>query len=212
MLKLLALIILSFVHSNIWDNLYSNLRSPQFKLKFEFKLQLYNQDKEIINILYSSIFNSIKISILDEDVITNFSIVDVYINFAEAKVNMDFSDKCLFKAIPGIDAINTAFLMDSYDLFTFYRKAEKFYEYIIANPYSSEKKEDNPLLQFAKDLDKEASLIFRVGKESQALENIDFKYKGFVLTAATTKVTTKVEFKDIDFKPKHDCKLYEEYK
>jgi hypothetical protein len=204
--------LLGLYRCNIWDNLYSNLRSPQYELYTEFMLQLYNGDKEIIRILCSSDYNTIKISLLDEQLKKNLTIADLYLNFTGATASVDFEDKCLYKPVRAMEPINVLFLLSAYDLFTFFREDNKLhlYEYILVNPNGpSASNERNPLAALFDDIDKDAMAIFRVDSRYENLVDIDFKYNGIELQHLGTKVIP-YGFNATYFTPKHECKLYDD--
>lgn len=65
----------SFCSCNIWDNLYSNLKSPMSEIPEEFKLSLYNGNIKSNKTLFSDIWissiqNKIKISLYDSAKLT----------------------------------------------------------------------------------------------------------------------------------------------
>jgi hypothetical protein len=206
-------LLIRLVTNNLWDNLYSNLRSPQYELYPEFMVHLYNGEEEVIRISCSMIHNCLKISLLDDMLIKNFTIVDLYVNFTNATASFDFDDKCLYKALPGINLVNVDFLLHAYDLFTFFRKVDEknVYEYILTNPNGSGfNLANNPLVALLKDIDKDALAVFRVDMDWENLVDVDFKFNGYELTDLLTKVIPVELFKPEDFTPKHECKLYED--
>jgi hypothetical protein len=199
---------------NIWDNLFTNLRSPQFNLAHEFTLTMKSGALEIIKINYSGIYNGIMLSLRDQE---TTPIVDVYFNFTTAIISADFSDKCFYTTIKGMDSLTAMFFLDSYDLFTYFRRDEvnNFYEYVLTNPlgnandknFLSEGSENFLSNLFTKDVDKSALLVFKVSMATRLLSLIDFKFQG----SEADRFTTNVEFRGFtpeDFKPKHKCEEY----
>jgi len=131
----------NYISCNLWDNLISQLNSPQYSIPDELKLELFNQDRKAMEILVSSKFNTIKFSLINEDLVKSIipgnltSIVaDVYLNFTNGTIKMDFDDSCYYKNASQIRAMTTKFILNSYDLLTFFYETSDYYEYIYTNP------------------------------------------------------------------------------
>ena len=128
---------------NIWDNLISQQSSPQFEIPDEIKLELYNLDHKAMEVYISSNFNLMKFSLINEDLVKTVipnnitsTVADIYLNFTNGTIKIDFDDVCYFRNISAINKLNTKFILFSYDLFTYFHDTLDYYEYIFTNPLS----------------------------------------------------------------------------
>jgi hypothetical protein len=135
------IISLNYISCNIWDNLISQLNSPQYSIPDELKLELFNQDNKAMEIFVSSKFNTIKFSLINEDLVNSVipanltsTVADVYLNFTNGTIKIDFDDSCYYKNASAIRAMTTKFILNSYDLLTFFYETPDYYEYIYTNP------------------------------------------------------------------------------
>jgi hypothetical protein len=209
---LLGLMIIKFTFCNIWDNFYSQLKSPQFILYPEFKLQLFKLNREILQVNFSSTYNSIKVSLSDPLLIAFLHAQEVYVDFLASTVSYESVNSCYYISAPKLGTFKSYFLLDSYDLFSYFRRddVKGYYEYVVTNPLGSDVNflaEANPLEPLLKDIDKDAFAIFRVNMKDLSLENVDLKYKGYEFFNLTTRVSIQ-EFNEIDFRPKNECLIY----
>ena len=128
---------------NIWDNLISQLNSPQYEIPDEIKLEVFNQDHKAMDIYISSNFNLMKFSLINEDLVKTVlpnnitsTVADVYLNFTNGTIKIDFDDVCYYRNISAINKLTTKFLLFSYDLLTYFHDTIDFYEYVFTNPLS----------------------------------------------------------------------------
>jgi hypothetical protein len=138
---LFIILSINYISCNIWDNLISQLSSPQFSIPDELKLELFNEDRKAMEVLVSSKFNTIKFSLINEDLVNSVipgnltsTVADVYLNFTNGTIQMDFDDSCYYKNASQIRAMTTKFILNSYDLLTFFYETSDYYEYIYTNP------------------------------------------------------------------------------
>jgi len=144
------LIITSFIGNyitcNIWDNIFSQLNSPQLFLPNESKIEIFNKNNKMMEVLISSEKNTLKVSLLDKNLVKNVTglnssdIVDIYINFTNTFISLDFQDSCTFKNISILNKFKLKFFLASYDILTLFKNGEIYYEYIFTNPLGKEKK------------------------------------------------------------------------
>jgi hypothetical protein len=231
----LVLGLISTIGCNMWDNLLSQLKSPQFTIPNEVKLELSNDNKIIMEIAISTSYNMIKISLTNEELSKEMfnldRIVDIYLNFTNGTVDFDFDDSCFYKNITALKSINTKFIIYSYDWLTYFNNLdEKYFDYILTNPLSGKFDAGINYFLFAKKnlkggnsdilnniknqigniIDKDSYINFRVNKSTKLLEKISLKYDKVILNNLDVKSTAVNKFDDDVFKLKHDCALLEE--
>lgn len=218
----------TIVKCNIWDNMFSQLKSPHFVIPSETKIELFKEDSKMMELLLSDSRNVLKVSLIDKDytkLLTNVSdIVDIYLNFTNATVSFDFSNDCYYKIFSILNTFTLKFFEESYDILTLFVNGNEFYEYYLTNPLKTNTNLDkskfteiNTNLNFLQEeiknnfvknfLDDEDSMIlFEVNKLNKLLEKIKLKYKGLNLEL-TSKMTLNMNFTDSDFSRKHSCRL-----
>jgi hypothetical protein len=139
-LILIATFFGNFITCNIWDNIFSQLNSPQLVLPSESKVELFNKENKMMEVLISSQRNILKVSLLDKNLVKNVTgqnssdIVDIYVNFTNTFVSFDFEDSCRFKNISVLNKFQLKFFLASYDILTLFKNGEIFYEYVFTNP------------------------------------------------------------------------------
>jgi hypothetical protein len=218
------LLLLGAINCNLWDNLFSNLDSPQYALPTEFKMELYNEGNNIIEILFSGYLNSIRITLLENFIQKEDKpIVDLYVNFTAGTASADFQDLCFYRNLTALQMISSRFILDSYDLFTYFKanKETKEYEYLISNPLGNKLDNDFGFLLddnakksaliksiLGNDIDDLAYVVFRVNMETEVLQAIDFKYQGIEYLNLETKVSWVSSFNKTLFQPKHNCTYF----
>lgn len=221
------------IYCNIWDNIYSNLNSPQFILPNETKLVLYdrNQTKKG-ELLVSSERNQIKFSLVDYNLTqTNSSIIDIYFNLGNSTISLDYPERCVYKFVDNLSLFNVKFLMSAYDLLTFYKDIGDYYEYTFSNPlakgtsskkivdYPLNKKEENEPKEpkdkmnlatiFTNAMEEEGLFVnLKVNKTNDMVEKIDVKLHDWYLKDMITK-SFKIEmFNSTEFSSRHSkCDL-----
>ena len=100
---------ISLSRCNIWDNFFSQLKSPHYRIPDEFSLMLFKDSLNVMNFSASYKYNSYKLSLfqnpfnsvnsdlkfLEEKTnMNNFNqtIADIYVNFTGGIINLDFHD------------------------------------------------------------------------------------------------------------------------
>lgn len=129
------------IKCNIWDNMITQLSSPQFSIPDELKLEVFNQDNKAMEIFISSKLNMIKFSLINDDLVRSVipnnitsTVADIYLNFTNGTIKIDFEDSCYFKNVTAISKLTTKFILFSYDLLTYFKDTQDYYEYILTNP------------------------------------------------------------------------------
>ena len=132
MFKLILLIIISKLSCNIWDNMFSQLRSPQFIIPKDFATRLIDSNGEdVFKLLVSSHLNLIKATLMLE----NTYIMEILLNFNMSTVSIDFPDNCTYTKPKSLKSLTAEFFIKSYDFLTFYRNNTEVqkYEYIFTD-------------------------------------------------------------------------------
>jgi hypothetical protein len=148
--------LISLVKSNFWDNIFSQLRSPQIVLPEESKVEIFNGENKIMEVLISSSLNIAKFSLIDKHFIkkvVNFTgtsdFLNIYANFTNGTVRFDWEDKCSFLNTSILTKFKLKFFLASYDLLTFFNEGPDFYEYVLTNPLHT--RNQNEKLKFLAD-------------------------------------------------------------
>ena len=210
----------SICNCNIWDNMFSNINGPNLEIPKEFKLQLTNtaSNTTIADLLFSVSLNKIKMILYDKQIasgiIKNLDIAlplitNIYIDFANGKISLDFKTSCFWKNASMINMLKSEFFIKSYDLFTFFEDKTDFYQYVITNPFRSNNtiNIDKNFKVVFDEVDKRAIVNFIVNKSRNILEKINFVFKNSIVleTDVKVEVVEKFDENELFFDPK-ECK------
>jgi hypothetical protein len=215
-----VILLFTIVNCNIWDNMFSQLKSPHFVIPSETKVELFRDNNKMMELLLSDSRNVLKVSLFDKDytkLITNVSdIVDIYVNFTNATVSFDFSNDCYYKNFTILKSFTLKFFEESYDILTLFVNGNEFYEYYLTNPIKQNiNKEETEIKKFLQEekilfsenfLDEDSMVLFQVNKLSSLLEKIKLKYKDLNIDL-TSKMTINMNFTNADFNRQHSCRL-----
>ena len=80
----------------------------------------------------------IKISLILSESNIDDSFIQIIINFNEGKVYFDTEEKCLYKYIDLIEQVSPKFIINAYDLLSYFLEDENNYHYIVTNPLEIE--------------------------------------------------------------------------
>lgn len=211
MKKLLVFIIgLLYTKCNLWDNIFSQLQSPQYQIPDEFILNVEVNQNTSFKIYFSASLNAIRLSAIGKRTSSMMPSGDVYIKFNDQKIFINNEKECRFKKLDYLQYLTAKFFIVSYDLITFYKETDKYHEYSFnsykenANLRGNDQKFLVKLL--LKELDIDSSIIFKVSKETETLQHIDLNYKFFKFE--NMKVTTEVKeaLEEKDFEIGKECK------
>ena len=141
-------------NSNFWDNIYTQADSPHFVLDDNFQISLLNSEENNIagEILLSSDLGLIKFSIILSEKNINDSFIQVIINFNNGHIYFDTEEKCFYKYIDLIEQVNPKFIINAYDIFSYFSEDENYYHYIIANPLEISDSNNNIIILLAKEI------------------------------------------------------------
>lgn len=199
--NLLFFLLLSFQEfmCNIWDNIYSNVNSPQYEIPEEFKMTLINDltQETISELFVSSSLNKVKLTLIREQKTNELNrFINFLVDMNNGTMTVDSEDKCLYRNISGLTKFTVKFFLNSYDLFSYFSENETFYDYVITNPLSY----NDSLKEIIKTVyDQPYYVNLRVNKEKMTLEKIIVNYDN--IQAIT--MTPKMEYRNMteeDFK------------
>lgn len=139
---------------NIWDNFFTQIKSPHFRIPDEFSLMLFKENANIMNISASYKYNSYKLSLFQNPLNSantdlkflqnnmnensyNKTIVDIYVNFTGGIINLDFHDYCKYINATALSKFSSKFFLTSYELLTLFEQEELYYNYIFMNPLNN---------------------------------------------------------------------------
>ena len=201
------LLTLKGILCNIWDNIYSNVNSPQYEIPEEFKMTLINDltQETISELFVSSSLNKVKLTLImqKQDNEMN-SFINFVVDMRNGTMTVDSEDKCLYRNISGLNKFTVKFFLNSYDLFSYFKENETFYDYVITNPLSY----NDSLKEIIKTVyDQPYYVNLRVNKEKLSLEKVVVNYEN--VQAIT--MTPKMEYRNMteeDFKLMNSVCIY----
>ena len=184
---------------NIWDNIYSNVNSPQYEIPEEFKMTLINDltQETISELFVSSSLNKVKLTLIMQKQANEMNrFINFVVDMSNGTMTVDSEDKCLYRNISGLNKFTVKFFLNSYDLFSYFKENETFYDYVITNPLSY----NDSLKEIIKTVyDQPYYVNLRVNKEKLSLEKVVVNYEN--VQAIT--MTPKMEYRNMteeDFK------------
>lgn len=193
------LLTLKGILCNIWDNIYSNLNSPQYEIPEEFKMTLINDltQETISELFVSSSLNKVKLTLIMQKQANEMNrFINFVVDMSNGTMTVDSEDKCLYRNISGLNKFTVKFFLNSYDLFSYFKENETFYDYVITNPLSY----NDSLKEIIKTVyDQPYYVNLRVNKEKLSLEKVVVNYEN--VQAIT--MTPKMEYRNMteeDFK------------
>ena len=212
-LYLLAIIaifsIFKIGYCNIWDNIYSNLNSPQYSIPDDFKLTLTNDltQKTMSELFVSSYLDKIKLTlILEKNTNELDRFLNLFIDMKKGIIALDTEEKCLYRNYTALSKFTVKFFLNSYDILSIFQPNGDYYDYVITNPLSY----NDSLKELIKTVyDKPYYVNLEVNKEKLNLEKIKINFDSVQAMTLTPKVETRNMTND-DFKLiNSDCKLAE---
>ena len=122
--------------------------------------------------------------------------INFVVDMSNGTMTVDSEDKCLYRNISGLNKFTVKFFLNSYDLFSYFKENETFYDYVITNPLSY----NDSLKEIIKTVyDQPYYVNLRVNKEKLSLEKVVVNYEN--VQAIT--MTPKMEYRNMteeDFK------------
>ena len=201
------LLTLKGILCNIWDNIYSNLNSPQYEIPEEFKMTLINDltQETISELFVSSSLNKVKLTLIMQKQANEMNrFINFVVDMSNGTMTVDSEDKCLYRNISGLNKFTVKFFLNSYDLFSYFKENETFYDYVITNPLSY----NDSLKEIIKTVyDQPYYVNLRVNKEKLSLEKVVVNYEN--VQAIT--MTPKMEYRNMteeDFKLMNSVCIY----
>ena len=192
---------------NIWDNIYSNVNSPQYEIPEEFKMTLINDltQETISELFVSSSLNKVKLTLIMQKQANEMNrFINFVVDMSNGTMTVDSEDKCLYRNISGLNKFTVKFFLNSYDLFSYFKENETFYDYVITNPLSY----NDSLKEIIKTVyDQPYYVNLRVNKEKLSLEKVVVNYEN--VQAIT--MTPKMEYRNMteeDFKLMNSVCIY----
>ena len=134
----LSSILLLSIQSNIWDNIYSQSKSPHFYIPDNFQITLTNEkDGSLAGELFvSSRLNLIKLSFILDESNEKDAFIQLLIDFKTGKIYFDTEEKCVYIYYDIVEQISPKFILNAYDLLSFFSEDENYYHYVVINPLS----------------------------------------------------------------------------
>ncbi len=133
---LLLFSLFNFSFSNIWDNIYTQVNSPHFTIDDNFQVDLLNSETNSTagELLLSSELGLIKLSLILSEANINDSFIQIIIDFNAGKLFFDTEEKCLYKYMDLIKQLSPKFIINAYDILSYFSEDNDYYRYIVTNP------------------------------------------------------------------------------
>ena len=173
---------------NIWDNIYTQANSPHFVLVDNLEIKLLNieDDSTAGEILVSSELGLMKLSFILTEEDEEDSFIHILLNFTEGKIYFDIQEKCIYKYFDILKEISPKFILNAYDIFSYFDKDENYYHYIVTNPLETSDTKNNTILFLAKEIIKDFGTIFKKEKSIYDKE----LYADFLVDRIEEKIKT----------------------
>ena len=154
--------------SNVWDNIFTQANSPHYNIAENFEIKLFNIEANTTagQILVSSELGLIKLSLILSEENEEDSFIQILVNFTNGKVYFDTEEKCLYKYIDLIGQVTPKFILNAYDILSYFSQDENYYHYIVTNPLKTSEVNNNAVLLLAKEI------INDFGKNYKKYQNI----------------------------------------
>lgn len=196
-------------HCNIWDNIYSNLNSPQYSIPDDFKLTLTNDlnQKTMSELFVSSNLDKIKLTLIMEQNSNELDrFLNILIDMKKGMIAVDGQEKCLYQNYTELSKFTVKFFLNSYDILTYFQPNGDYYDYVITNPLSY----NDTLKDVIKTVyDKPYYVNLEVNKEKLNLEKIKINFDSVQAMTLTPEVEKRNMTND-DFKLiNSECKFAE---
>ena len=114
------------------------------------------------------------------------SFIHILLNFTEGKIYFDIQEKCLYKYFDILKEISPKFILNAYDIFSYFDKDENYYHYIVTNPLETSDTKNNTILFLAKEIIKDFGTIFKKEKSIYDKE----LYADFLVDRIEEKIKT----------------------
>ena len=183
----LILLFFTSIYANIWDNIYSQAKSPRLVIPKDFQLTLRseNSDSTIGEIYLNSEENLIKLSLVLDELGSKDEFIHIIFNFNEGKIYFDTQEKCVYQYYEMVEQLSVDFFLNAYDLLTYFSEDNDNFYYTLVNPLEISVADDK--------INKIPSLISNVLKNVKNLvksNNIyDSEYYGdFIIDKQTLKI------------------------
>ena len=184
----LFLSLLKISLSNVWDNIYTQANSPHYVIADNFEIKLLNIEENITagEILVSSELGLMKLSLILTEENEDDSFLQILLNFTEGKIYFDIQEKCLYKYFDMLKEITPKFILNGYDIFSYFDEDKNNYHYIVTNPLESPNTKDNRILFLAKEILNDFGTIF---KKDKSIYDKDL-YADFLVDKIEEKIKT----------------------
>jgi len=184
----LFLSLLKISLSNVWDNIYTQANSPHYVIADNFEIKLLNIEENITagEILVSSELGLMKLSLILTEENEDDSFIQILLNFTEGKIYFDIQEKCLYKYFDMLKEITPKFILNGYDIFSYFDEDKNNYHYIVTNPLESPNTKDNRILFLAKEILNDFGTIF---KKYKSIYDKDL-YADFLVDKIEEKIKT----------------------
>ena len=184
----LFLSLLKISLSNVWDNIYTQAKSPHYVIADNFEIKLLNIEENITagEILVSSELGLMKLSLILTEENEDDSFIQILLNFTEGKIYFDIQEKCLYKYFDMLKEITPKFILNGYDIFSYFDEDKNNYHYIVTNPLESPNTKDNRILFLAKEILNDFGTIF---KKDKSIYDKDL-YADFLVDKIEEKIKT----------------------
>ena len=177
------------IYSNIWDNIFSQAKSPHFNLAENFQILLTNEkDNSTVGELFvSSELNLIKFSFILDDSSVKDAFIHLLINFNDGKIYFDTQEKCAYLYYDIVEQISPKFILNAYDLLSYFSEDKDYYHYIIINPLELAEVDDDRINKLPSLLRKILVDFEKIAQQSKTIYDKPF-YGDFIVDKKDLKI------------------------
>ena len=185
-MRLINILVLSIVfliiNSNLWDNIYSQSKSPHSSLPDNFELLLVNEKDNTIagDLLMSTEHNLTKFSFVLDESNGQDPFIQLLIDFNKGRVYFDTQEKCLYQYINLIEQLCPKFILNAYDLLSYFSEDANDYHYIVINPLEIAEVDEDDINKLPSLLKNVLLFFGKVTKKYNSIYDKDF-YGDFII-------------------------------
>ena len=175
-------ILLLIINSNLWDNIYSQSKSPHSNLPNNFELFLINQKDNTTagDLLMSTEHNLTKFSFVLDESNGQDPFIQLLIDFNKGRLYIDTHEKCVYQYINLIEQLCPKFILNAYDLLSYFSEDENDYHYIVINPLEISEVDEDDMNKFPSLLKYILLFFGKVTKKYNSIYDKDF-YGDFII-------------------------------
>lgn len=173
---------LVIINSNLWDNIFSQSKSPHSTLPDNFELFLVNEKDNTIagDLLMSTEHNLTKFSFVLDESNGQDPFIQLLIDFNKGRLYIDTQEKCFYQYINLIEQLCPKFILNAYDLLSYFSEDANDYHYVVINPLEIAEVDEDDINKLPSLLRNILLFFGKVTKKYNSIYDKDF-YGDFII-------------------------------